>query len=89
MKPEEILAVDQALDRLARLEARQASVVELRYFGGISIEETADIASLEASIFASPAAARRWWGVSEQPGSGPGHRTSSGNHSDDLCLLFR
>ena len=40
---EEILAVDQALERLARLDARQASVVELRYFGGLSVEETAEV----------------------------------------------
>jgi len=39
---EEILAVDQVLDRLAQLDARQARVVELRYFGGLSVEETAE-----------------------------------------------
>jgi hypothetical protein len=38
---EEILAVGQALHRLARLDARQASVVELSYFGGLSVEKTA------------------------------------------------
>ena len=40
---EEILAVDQALQRLARLEPRQAKVVELRHFVGLSIEETAEV----------------------------------------------
>ena len=39
---EEILAVDQVLSRLAELDPRQARVVELRYFGGLSLEETAD-----------------------------------------------
>lgn len=39
---EEILAVDQVLSRLAELDPRQARVVELRYFGGLSVEETAD-----------------------------------------------
>jgi RNA polymerase sigma factor (TIGR02999 family) len=38
---EEILAVDQILNRLAELDARQARVVELRYFGGLSVEEAA------------------------------------------------
>jgi RNA polymerase sigma factor (TIGR02999 family) len=39
---EELLALNIALDRLAELNARYAKVVELRYFGGLSIEETAE-----------------------------------------------
>ena len=39
---EEILAVHQVLGRLAELDPRQARVVELRYFGGLSVEETAE-----------------------------------------------
>jgi len=39
---EEILAVDEVLARLAKLDPRQARVVELRYFGGLSPEETAE-----------------------------------------------
>ena len=39
---EEILAVDEALDRLTALDPRQAQVVELRYFAGLTIEETAE-----------------------------------------------
>jgi RNA polymerase sigma factor (TIGR02999 family) len=39
---EEILAVDQVLRRLTELDARQARVVELRYFGGLTVEETAE-----------------------------------------------
>ena len=38
---EEVLAVDEALERLERLDPQQARVVELRYFGGLSAEETA------------------------------------------------
>lgn len=41
--PERMLAIDEALDRLRRLDERQARVVELRYFGGLSIDETADV----------------------------------------------
>ena len=40
---EQILAVDQILARLAELDPRQARVVELRYFGGLSVEETAEV----------------------------------------------
>ena len=39
---EELLALNIALDRLAQLNERYAKVVELRYFGGLSIEETAE-----------------------------------------------
>lgn len=44
----EFLALNDALDGLARLSARKAQVIELRYFGGLSVEETAGI--LEVSI---------------------------------------
>jgi RNA polymerase sigma factor (TIGR02999 family) len=39
----ELLALDRALDELARIDARKSQVVELRYFGGLSIEETAAV----------------------------------------------
>lgn len=54
---QDILGVDEALERLALLDARQARVVELRYFVGLSIEETADV------IGASPATVKRDWMV--------------------------
>jgi RNA polymerase sigma factor (TIGR02999 family) len=38
----EVLALDEALQTLARIDARKSRVVELRYFGGLSIEETAE-----------------------------------------------
>ena len=37
----DVLAVHEALERLARLDERQAKVVELRYFGGLSVDEAA------------------------------------------------
>jgi RNA polymerase sigma factor (TIGR02999 family) len=37
----ELLALDEALDELAKLDPRKSRVVELRYFGGLSLEETA------------------------------------------------
>jgi RNA polymerase sigma-70 factor (ECF subfamily) len=51
MSPEraaELVALDEALDELARLDARKGRVVELRYFGGLSLEETADV--LDVSV---------------------------------------
>jgi RNA polymerase sigma factor (TIGR02999 family) len=38
----EVLALDEALDTLARIDGRKSRVVELRYFGGLNIEETAE-----------------------------------------------
>jgi RNA polymerase sigma factor (TIGR02999 family) len=38
-----LLALDEALDRLAKRDPRKASVVELRFFGGLSVEETAAV----------------------------------------------
>ena len=41
-KDEDVLALDEALLRLAKLDPRQAKVVELRFFGGLSVEEVAE-----------------------------------------------
>lgn len=39
----EVLALDEALAALARIDPRKSRVVELRYFGGLTIEETAEV----------------------------------------------
>ncbi len=58
---EEILAVHQMLDRLAALNVRQASVVELRYFGGLSVEETAEVLGVaERTVKLDWAMAKGW-----------------------------
>jgi RNA polymerase sigma factor (TIGR02999 family) len=51
----DLLALDEALEELARLDPQQTRVVELRFFGGLSIEETAEIMSI------SPATLKRDW----------------------------
>jgi RNA polymerase sigma factor (TIGR02999 family) len=53
--PEELLALDEALQRLARHEPVGARLVELRYFSGLSIEESSEILGL------STATAYRHW----------------------------
>src|SRR5262249_50234496 len=40
---EELLKLDEALERLAKLDARQSRIVELRFFGGLSVQETAQL----------------------------------------------
>lgn len=51
----DLVALDAALERLAALDASQARIVELRFFGGLSIEETADTLGI------SPATVKRHW----------------------------
>jgi len=49
-KSAEVIAVDEALIRLATLDPRKSRIVELRYFGGLSVEESADLSSLSRTI---------------------------------------
>lgn len=57
----DLLALDQALDRLSELDADQARIVELRFFGGLSIPETAAALSIgEATVNRRWASARAW-----------------------------
>jgi RNA polymerase sigma-70 factor, ECF subfamily len=53
----DIVALDIALNALAKLDARQAQIVEMRYFAGLSIEDTATAMGL------SPATVKRQWSV--------------------------
>jgi len=39
----DLVTVDEALDALARIDPRKSRVVELRFFGGLSVEETAEV----------------------------------------------
>ena len=51
----DLLALDEAMARLAELDPRQSQIVELRFFGGLSIEETAAVVNI------SPATIKREW----------------------------
>lgn len=51
----DLLALDEALSKLAAFDSQLAHVVELRFFGGLSIEEAAE------AIMASPATVKRSW----------------------------
>jgi RNA polymerase sigma factor (TIGR02999 family) len=53
----EVLALDEALAQLTALYPEQGRLVELRYFGGLTIEETGDVLGL------SPATVKRQWAV--------------------------
>jgi RNA polymerase sigma factor (TIGR02999 family) len=51
----DVLALDAALERLAELDRQQARIVELRYFGGLTVEEVAEALEI------SPATVKRHW----------------------------
>jgi RNA polymerase sigma factor (TIGR02999 family) len=58
---EEILAVDEVLARLVKLDPRQARVVELRYFGGLSVKETAEVMGIATrTVMLDWAMAKGW-----------------------------
>ena len=55
----DVVAVDRALTKLAALDAQQARIVELRFFAGMSVEETAE------AIGISPATVKRHWTIAK------------------------
>jgi len=66
----DLIALDTALERLAALDAGQARIVELRYFGGLSIEETAEAMGISpATVKRHWAVARAWLAKELEPGS--------------------
>ncbi len=56
-----LLALDAALEELAALDARQARIVELRFFGGLSVEEAADILAVSPTTIKREWATARAW----------------------------
>lgn len=58
-KSEELIALDEALDRLAEIDERKCRVVEMRYFGGLSVEETAEVLGV------SPITVIRHWNMAK------------------------
>jgi RNA polymerase sigma factor (TIGR02999 family) len=58
---EDLLALDSALEELARIEPRQATIVETRFFGGLEVAETAALLGVsEATVQRDWRAARAW-----------------------------
>ena len=57
--PSDIIALDDALKALAALDERQTHIVELRFFGGLSVEETAEVVGV------SPATVKREWAAAK------------------------
>ena len=55
----DLLALDRALNELSELDERQAQIIELRFFSGLSIEETAEVLKI------SPATVKRDWNMAK------------------------
>ncbi len=57
----DVVAIDTALQRLEKIDAPQSQIVELRYFGGLTLEETASVTGISvASVKREWAMARAW-----------------------------
>ena len=57
----DLIALDDALDSLAKLDERQSRMVELRFFGGLSIEETSEVLGVSAPTVKREWASARAW----------------------------
>jgi RNA polymerase sigma factor (TIGR02999 family) len=55
----DLVALDEALDALARLDERKVQIIEMRFFGGLSVEETAEVLKV------SPGTVRRDWSIAK------------------------
>jgi RNA polymerase sigma-70 factor (ECF subfamily) len=74
----DVEALDHALDKLGAVDARQARIVELRYFSGMTVEEIAEVMSI------SPGTVKRDWTVARAwlfAELGPHHQPTA-NHAD-------
>ena len=55
----DVIALDEALNRLSTIDQQQARIVELRFFSGLTVEETAEVLSI------SPATVKRDWSMAK------------------------
>jgi RNA polymerase sigma factor (sigma-70 family) len=54
-RAQELLEIDQALEKLTAMDARKGRIVELRFFGGLTLDETAEVMGIS-----SPTVQREW-----------------------------
>ena len=69
----ELLALDEALEQLAKLDVRKVQVVEMRYFGGMSVEETAEALGVSPVTVMRDWSTARAWLHRTLAGTMPGH----------------
>jgi RNA polymerase sigma factor (TIGR02999 family) len=60
-RDEDLVALDDAMQALARIDPRKVQVIELRFFGGLSVEETAEVLKVsEVTVMRDWSTARAW-----------------------------
>jgi RNA polymerase sigma factor (sigma-70 family) len=64
----DVLALDRALDALAAADARKSRVIELRFFGGLSVEQTAEVLQVSADTVKRDWRLARLWLLREIEG---------------------
>jgi RNA polymerase sigma-70 factor, ECF subfamily len=74
----DLIALDEALDRLAAVDARKSRVVELRFFGGLTVEETGEVLKLSARTVQSDWSFAKSWLLRELT-TGDHDATGTGN----------
>jgi len=69
-RDEDLVLLDDALEALARFDSRKAQVVELRFFGGLSVDETAEVLKVSAITVMRDWSTARAWLYREMKGEG-------------------
>lgn len=80
-RSEEVLALDTALERLKDAEPRLAAIVECRFFGGLTVEETSDALSVSPATVKRDWVAARTWLYRELQGGAPPSEPSGAKSS--------
>ena len=81
----DLVALDDAMNALARLDPRKVQVVEMRFFGGLSVEETADVLKVSpVTVMRDWSTAKAWLYRELAGGTGNGLR-NAGNKSITCC----
>lgn len=70
VRTDALVALDESLERLAEIDPRQSQIVECRFFGGLSIEETADVVGVSTATVKREWAVARAWLFRELNGEG-------------------
>jgi RNA polymerase sigma-70 factor, ECF subfamily len=60
-KLEDVIAIDEALERLARIDPQQSRLVELRFFAGLDVEESAEVMGVSATTIKREWRSARAW----------------------------
>jgi RNA polymerase sigma factor (TIGR02999 family) len=79
-RPADLVALDEALNALARFDARKVQVVEMRFFGGLSVEETAEVLKVSpVTVMRDWSTAKAWLYRELTGGKGDGFQTVDTN----------